>query len=343
MPPSLEQDSGNYFRDPNAARWPKYPMEPAIRAVFVLRPSFLATETDVVGCGNTMGNILRFVEPSDRSFVFGIEIIGGTAFLLRMGNSPTELIPDVWGYGHTYPEAYTSWDKGLKDSVSHQRIVQYRIGGLRCLLRFESDGYIKEKASPGRDESKAQDKLSRLSKEAEMSALLVEAESMFVSESAPAPVKGTVLQVELAGKEVPQSAIFDIKTRSIRKEINMEEIYPRLWLSQIPNFIVAYHRSGKFEEPQHQELQSDLKEWETKNQKLICQFIAVLHRLIDMAKKSKDQRIEVHRNGLGPLEVRDLPNSSWSALPHDLKAKWTGQGPTDEEATDSEDDDYLNF
>jgi len=317
-------------------------MEPAMRAVFALRPSFLATEIDVVGCGNTLGNILRFVESSDRSFVFGIEIVGDTAFLIRMGISPTELIPDVWGYGHTYPEAYTRWDNGLKDSVSHQRIVRYRIGGLSCLLRFESDGYIKEKAFSGSEQSETQVKISKLSKEAEMSALLLEAESMFVSERAP--VKGAGLKVELAGKEVPQSAIFDLKTRSARKEINMEEIYPRLWLSQIPNLIVAYHRSGKFDEPQHQDLQSDLKDWETKNQKLLRQFCTVLHRLIDMAKKSKDQKIEVHRSGIGPLEIREIPNGSWSALPHDLKAKWTGQVPIDNDSDEEADeDDYLNF
>ncbi|MCJ1245108.1 hypothetical protein MMC30_002309 [Trapelia coarctata] len=346
VPPSLQQDSGSYFRDPNAARWPKFPMEPAIRAVFALRPTFLATEIDVVGCGNTMGNILRFLESSERSFVFGIEIVGGTAFLIRMGNSPTELIPDVWGYGHTYPEAYTSWDKGLKDSVSHQRIVRYRIGGLRCLLRFESDGYIKEKASSGDDRSKTQVKLSKQSKEAEMSALLLEAESMFVSERAPS--KGANLNVELAGKEVPQGAIFDLKTRSAWKEINMEEIHPRLWLSQIPNFIVAYHRSGKFDEPQRQDLQGELKDWETTNHQLVRQFCVVLHRLIDMAKKSKGQRIEVHRNGFGPLEIRGITSSSWSALPHDLKAKWTGQAPMDRDSdedtdADEDEDDYLNF
>ena len=288
-----------------------------------------------------MGNILRFVESSDRSFVFAIEIIGGTAFLIRMGSSPKELIPDVWGYGHTFPEAYTSWDKGLNGSVSHQRIVQYRLGGVTCLLRFESDGYIKEKTTLGSNQSKTQVKPSKLSKETEMSALLLEAESMFVSETAP--VQGTDLQIELAGKEVPQSAIFDLKTRSARKEINMEEMYPRLWLSQIPNLIVAYHTSGKFGEPQHQDLQSELKDWEAKNQRLLRQFCVVLHKLIEMAKKSKAQKIEVHRNGLGPLEIREVPSGSWSALPSDLKAKWTGQPPAEVDSDEEEEDDYLKF
>lgn len=318
-----------------------------MRAVFALHPSFLATEIDVVGCGNTLGNILRFVESTERAFVFGIEIIGGTAFLIRMGSSPKELIPDVWGYGHTFPEAYTSWDKGLKDSVSHQRLIRYEIDGLKCLLRFESDGYIKEKAFPENDLFKEQVKLSKPSKEAEMSALLLEAESMFVSERASTVgADRRDLKIELAGKNVPQGAIFDLKTRSARKEINMEEMYPRLWLSQIPNLIVAYHNSGKFSQPQHQDIQSELREWESKNQELLRQFCATLHRLIEMAKKAKDRRIEVHRNGHGPLEVREMSCGSWSALPPDLKGKWTGQAATEvdsDEAVEEEDDDYLNF
>ena len=54
------------------------------------------------------------------------------------------------------------------------------------------------------------------------------------------------LIIRSAGHEVPQTAIFDLKTRSARREIDMDEVYPRLWVSQTPKFIIAYHNSGQF-------------------------------------------------------------------------------------------------
>ncbi len=263
----------------------------------------------------------------------------------------------MFGYGHTFPEAYTSWDRGLKDSVSHQRLLKYHFGGIRCLLRFESDGYLEEKAISGNNQPQAQINSSDSSKDTDVSVLLTKAESIFVSEKAP--TKGTNLTIEFAGREIPQSAIFDLKTRSARKEINMEEIYPRLWLSQIPNFIIAYHSSGKFDDIRPQELLPELEDWETKNQQRLGRLYTTLHQLIDMARNLRGYKLEVRRTGVGPLEIRKLAERSWSALPHDLKDKWAGLPDTDDSAVASEketginpdededeerkEDDYLNF
>lgn len=49
---------------------------------------------------------------------------------------------------------------------------------------------------------------------------------------------------------VPQKAMFDIKTRSSRKkgdDVLAGEI-DRLWLRQMPNFILAYHQRGVFDD-----------------------------------------------------------------------------------------------
>lgn len=340
----------------NAAQWPRFPVEPAVRAVFALRPEFEARNIDVVACGNTMGNLLRFAKSSERSFEFHVEVIGETVFLVRMGNSPKELIPDVRGYGHTFPEACTSWDKDLQGSVSHQRVIQYRFGKIRCMLRFESDGYLKEKAVSASYQSTSQTKSLPSLAETDMSSLLLKTKSTFVSEKIPN--KTTNLTIELSGREIPQSAIFDLKTRSAYKEIDMEEIYPRLWVSQIPNFIIAYHNSGDFSDVRHQDVQRELKLWEANNQQHLRILYKALQRLISVAKQAKGHRIGVRRIEGGPLEIRKLPKGSWSALPHDLKAKWTGLVNTDalpsspdKEAEDDyfddeeagEDNDYLNF
>jgi hypothetical protein len=49
-------------------------------------------------------------------------VIGDTVFV-RREKSPTQVIKDVRGYGHTFPENYTSWDAETRGSISPQRII----------------------------------------------------------------------------------------------------------------------------------------------------------------------------------------------------------------------------
>ncbi|KAJ3564152.1 hypothetical protein NPX13_g7944 [Xylaria arbuscula] len=63
-PRKLKEDSGVYYRDLNAAHFPKHPMEPAIEAVMrVCSHEYAKTSSsgpDIVACGSTLGNLLRF-------------------------------------------------------------------------------------------------------------------------------------------------------------------------------------------------------------------------------------------------------------------------------------------
>jgi hypothetical protein len=118
-------------------------MEPCLRSIFALQPTFELPTIDVVGCGGTIGNLLRFAGSQTKPFRFDVDVIGETIFFVRRENSPTELIKDVRGYGHTFPESYTTWDSDVRSSVSHQRIISYDFGELRLLVRTETDAYVK--------------------------------------------------------------------------------------------------------------------------------------------------------------------------------------------------------
>lgn len=270
-----------------------------------------------------MGNLIRFANSVERTFRFYMERIGNTVFLVRKESSPTALIEGVRGYGHTFPEAYTSWEGDVKDSVSHQRLIKYVFGGLRCLVRSESDGYLKDMAGSGSNPLPMPFGLLESSTDDGLSTILLAAESIAVSEKVLD--KDSDLAVKFAGHEVPQSAIFDLKTRSARREIDMEEVYPRLWVSQITKFIIAYHNSGKFNDIRVQDLGDSIHDWEKRNRELLHRFNTVLHQLIDFAKQPERHKIEVRRIATGPLQIRRLDDDYWSALPPDLKAKWAGR------------------
>ncbi|KAJ5504067.1 hypothetical protein N7463_006941 [Penicillium fimorum] len=141
-PPTLPQDKGGYYRDKNAAHYPTYPLEPMVQAILTDKPGFSMTGVDIIACNSTMGNLLRFALGHDKPFRMLVEVLGNTVFFIRRENSPTEMIPDVYGYGHTFPEAYTTWSARVGGSESHQRVMEYKFAGMQCLIRFEADGFL---------------------------------------------------------------------------------------------------------------------------------------------------------------------------------------------------------
>lgn len=90
-----------YFRDPNAARHPSHPMEPAVKAVLAQNPNLDTGDIDVFGRTSTLGNLLRFLKGDDKTFRFVVEAVGRTVFFVRRENAPEELIAGPRGFGPT--------------------------------------------------------------------------------------------------------------------------------------------------------------------------------------------------------------------------------------------------
>lgn len=57
------------------------------------------------------------------------------------------------GYGHEFEKAFTVLDNDLADSASHHRIIQYNLGGMNCIVRFEADAYFEDCPSSNRHSS----------------------------------------------------------------------------------------------------------------------------------------------------------------------------------------------
>ncbi|KAK3396793.1 hypothetical protein B0T20DRAFT_356452, partial [Sordaria brevicollis] len=334
--PQLKQDSGKFYRDRNAARYPFHPFEPAIATLLHSKPS-LVPDLDIVACGSTLGNLLRFVRGEDKPkpFRFLVEKVGNTVFFIRRENSARERIPDVVGYGHTFPKKYTTWEDDVKESWAHQRLVSYRFGGLRFLVRFEADGYLSEedlpKASPtvtadvkkeepdidlktadGYDafiEDLFKDMnwddfaetaemfraIKRGSKGKNVKTTDTDSTEQTSSSSSPPPIPASSklpppLNIRSNPSPiVPQAQIFDLKTRSIKvREKNkiLEDELPRLWVTQIPNFILAYHTSGKFypSDIEIRDMRPDVKQWEEKHSedKTLAKLAALVRMLVEM-------------------------------------------------------------
>ncbi|KIW22050.1 uncharacterized protein PV07_12555 [Cladophialophora immunda] len=323
LPPAtlqrLREDSGQYYRDPNAARYPRWPLAPAVQSIYALDLNFPSREIDIFCCASIWGSLLASVRGEDRTFRFGMHRIANTVFLVRKPNHPQELIENVRGYGHTFPEAYTVWPAIVKGSASHQRIIRYQFGELHCLLRFEGDGYLEDQVpedvkrllnnKPTGSGASVDDQLGRMNM---------------------AERKGTEhldddLVVRLAGTPVPQRAIFDLKTRSSGSAhtVESENFLSRLWTNQTPNFILARHRRGVFHDIDIDivDAQDRVQRWERDN----CQSMRLLHTLlktlVSISPEEKWSRLEIRRTGHGNMELWSETNE-WAALPQEMQKMW---------------------
>ncbi|KAI0398919.1 hypothetical protein F4802DRAFT_84986 [Xylaria palmicola] len=295
LPCKLPGDSGDYVRDQNSARFPAHPIQPAVQALLALNETFDASSIDIMGCASTLGDILRFVRSVDSTFRFAVEAVGNTLFLVR--NCKGDVIPDVQGYGHSFLDTFTSSDPAGGITKSHQRIVSYDFSGLKCLVRFECDGYLS--SYDGHD------------------TLLTE------SRFEPSSVPLSSISMQKEGMIVPQDSILEIKTKSqARGEIQKSEHLPRLWLRQIPHFITAYHTKGTFQEVQVSDVRNDLLEWETQHQDDLNRFASVLRQIITEVRRASHLKLEIYREGTGALQLRECKQATGQALPIPWSDRW---------------------
>jgi hypothetical protein len=317
-PRQLNPDTGNFFRDPNAARFPKYPTEPAVQAVLTQNPDIDVGDIDVFACGSTMGNLLRFARNIDKGFRFNVELIGNTVFFIRKESSPTALIEDVRGFGHTFPEAYTTWEPDVKRSASHQRVIKYEFAGLSCLVRYGCDGYHKDLVTErDRAESKP---VSRTPTN-----IVDEVGALSVGMGAQTNMSDANASLEImkAGSPVPQNAVFDIKTKHGKYPIDMAEIFPRLWVCQVPNLILAYHDRGIFSDIRKQDLRSEISKWEENKEEALSKLALLMQKIVAFAKVHSDVKLEIVRNEGADLEIREQADQGNDGLSQTSKARWT--------------------
>jgi len=293
---------------------------------------------DVFACASTVSNLLRFIRGVDRPFRMLVERIGKTVFFIRRENSPTETIPGVRGFGHAFPEAYTTWEHDVRGSATHQRLVKYRFGELNFVVRFEADGYIrppgstdrvKSRTSPTKEDNE-QGETTDSSVDGLVQGMRQQWATTVATISASDPNRETHLEIKNGGESVDQDCLFDLKTRSIKtkghKDHFAEEV-PRFWVNRIPNFILAFHTRGMFEKENIQiiDVRRKVDQWEQDHQLELTRLAALVN---DLVLLSKDEKFEICYNPTnkpGKLEIRKQLPDAGEALSDDVRAQWEGR------------------
>ncbi|OAA38652.1 hypothetical protein ISF_09884 [Cordyceps fumosorosea ARSEF 2679] len=323
QPRKLEQDSGTYYRDKNAAHYPDFPLEASVEAIMKMSSdadkASYSCPVDVFGCASTLGNLLRFTRGESASFRILVEVVDTTVHFIRREKSSREIIQDVLGYGHTFPETYTTWDKSVRGSTSHQRILKYHFGGLTLPVRFEGDGYFPDHVSA----SSSKDANSKKA----VAAVSVDDLIASLSVSLKVPSSKISLTISDGGRTVPPRATFDLKTRSVRRKAEEAKIIagemPRLWLRQTPTLILAYHEQGVFRDINVQDVRAGVGKWQDENQEILARFLGLLERIVGLARDQTVSKLEITCDeGSDTLYVREQIAVIMSAFSPPVEDRW---------------------
>jgi hypothetical protein len=334
-PRQLKKDSGLVYIAQNAARHPESPLEPLFRALYIEDPSFDISSVDIVSDRNNIRKLLSFIEPDSsahgvKSFTMRMEVVNEVVILHREETLTKEFIgpDDFRGYGHEFEKAYTTSE--IPHSTGHHRIVSYRFGSLRFLIRHETDGYV-DIGAPTQlaNEESASDDLSSLFE----SLSILQPRAPHEATSA-----GSKLTVRKEGRKIALQSTLEIKTRVHHKPLSVADVAPQLWLSQTPKLVRAYHEKGRFKIPVVEDVTSALQKWERLNQQPLGRLAALLVKLIAAGRRHKYSTIRYD----APSDRLHVEyDEGKKVLPADLYERWTGD-QTPEHGQENKRDSLLS-
>ena len=220
---------------------------------------------------------------------------------------------------------YTTWGDGVIGPESHQRVTRYDFGDMICLVHFEADGCLPGLLPKDIDVDRYQAEKQETDS---IGGLLSSTNKAKVSSPAPNGEDTPTLKALQGGNHIPQSAIFDLKTRSTKKKNVVDTIaeeLPRLWISQTPNFILAYHTKGVFYDIHIYDVRDSVKKWEETNQEALVKFAVLLRKMVSFARSSDDGKLEIIlQERSAELEIREQCPDVGSALSSDIAKLWNG-------------------
>lgn len=290
------------FIDQNAALCPSSPLEPLFRAVLVQAPDFSLRDVDLVTDRGNIRKLLRFVQGStNEHFRILVEVVGDgdswTALFTRVETKTTETIRGFCGFGRSFEKAYTVQQPEMN---GYYRIIRYSFGGLGCVVRHETDGYVPSD-SGGVD------------------ALAVALGGLAIAEEEK--TSSGLAVVKLQGRaDVPLDSTLEIKTRAASKVLDMDDVLPQLWVSQTPKLAVGYYAmGGVFTNVKVQDMTDKIAFWEAASRGELEKLASLLRTVISVVRKSGVGQAVVECAGGSSLQV--VAGDGRPALPDDLYGK----------------------
>lgn len=321
---TLPKDSGITFIAQNEARLPESPMEPAIRAINVENPNFKFDNAQLICDRSDIRKLLSFVSSQTTfngkcdPFKIRAEAVGEIVLLCRKADKVTEDARDAThsSWNSNFEKAYTT--ATVHGSTGHYRVVNYHFNGINMIVRHELDAYkaVEAHAVGSVDGPRRVEQAAAIQP-------LVPADDRTVTAG---PISR--LSIVKAGERVSLDSTLMIKTRYEGKSLGIQQVGPQLWISQTPNLVTGYHKSGRFTAPRVEDYAHQVRDWEKSSQYRLRVLAALITKIM-LAVKRLGKAIISYDATKDELAIVPAPDSG-NLLPDDLHSQLKVNTQTEE-------------
>lgn len=285
------------------------------RSLYIKNPSYNIHQVDLIIDRNNVRKLLSFINPNltnnrREPFTIDIEITSNTAIFCRSETETHTFIGlhDFRGYGHEFEKAFTKTH--VSGSTGHHRIISYDFGGLKFIVRYETDAYVDQVSKP-QSQSVDSENGNFLNMMENLSLSRPENHSRLPTESK--------LVIQEEGKPVSIKSTLEIKTRVSHKHINIQEVLPQLWVSQTPNLVYAYHNGGIFGPPEVKDVTYEIAKWEENHANDLRRLAVLVKDIIKVVRDNEGSAVLKHDGRNDSLAIWTREGSRM--LPDDIYLK----------------------
>ncbi|KAH9175656.1 hypothetical protein EDB89DRAFT_328084 [Lactarius sanguifluus] len=342
VPFTLQPDDGYIYFEQKNAQLVQYPMLPLFAAADAIHDQEAAppvdwSTVDVITDRNGLRKLLRWLDPSPgkavRDFRIDVQLVGTKTLVLRRWESPTDGGHINRSYGHAFQAAMTRAAPDCPSS-GHYRVVAYDMCNMKMIVRSGVDACL---TSP--DSSVATTSIDDSN--------LADAPSSMIAQTSTSTTTTTVspaVDIVRAGTQVPQDALVEVVSRSVfyLDQLDWNELYPQMALSQTPSLRLGVHERGEFKELREWQLEgagarvgtettcqsgtqrgADVQDLSAQRQETAVQFVRLASLLQDV------QKVAIAR-GPGPEGGFSLvcENGKLCVYAHKLDGDGDGKSPS---------------
>ncbi|KAH8694151.1 hypothetical protein BGW36DRAFT_217379 [Talaromyces proteolyticus] len=289
LPFTVPVDAGQSFIDQNAYKSRKHQFEPLFLALDIMKPDFKFNDVDLVADRTSLRRLMKFAAGKlGDIFRVDLRVVQNTLFMNRRERKSLTWASNNkshHSYGFGFEAAVTRPLPGLEDSSSHHRIIQYQMGGLKCVVRYEVDVQLND------DNGKIETEVNYTPHSSDS---LKNAPSEDNNGQRQGDFRDRI-QVIQRGKHNPSAKIAEIKSQPLGKSSRRFLAYtPQLWFGRTPNLIYGEHKNGNFETVRVADFTEKLIRWETENQQALQKLTLLVTQLRYIASTNRWGCIAVH-------------------------------------------------
>ena len=280
-----------------------------------MAPDVQLDNVDLIVNRNSLRKLLNFAAGKRQEpFRMTIHMVKNTLFISRNERNARLMIRGVYdsGYGHNFERAFTKPAHDLDHSSSHHRVVQYRLGHLKCVVQFEVDAYYE-----GDIESSTVVNTGELVED-----LAASMTQLTIDKPRPDSLEKGATNVHQKGRFISSSSLAEVK---IRKAASISEAIPQLWFGRTPYLLTGRHVQGVVHSVRCSHVEPKFRNWEAANQGKLRKLVNLLAELARIASEMRGgTAILVCQSRGAPLQVFEVKKET-TVLPASIIAKHWSQ------------------